>query len=67
MTEQKTMTTQELQHFITEFNFAKSPGTFNNMLRDMEKGKMKEAKLTILQQFELGEALKEKEEKNEDA
>lgn len=52
---------EEIQHFITEWNFLHSPGSFNIMTKDMMRGRPKrrsaifdaKANLTPLQAFEL--------------
>jgi len=52
------ITNAALQHFTTEWNFKHSPGSFNEMIRDLEKGKIKSETLTPLQKFEASERLK---------
>ena len=61
MPKKETLSEQELQHSITEFNCLHSSATVEAMIRDVNKGRFKKGKkLTILQSFELNKAQKEK-------
>lgn len=56
---------EEIQHFITTWNFLNSPGSFNNMTRDMMRGRLEKKSAIIsinpLQDLELK---KDKEKKH---
>lgn len=65
-------TTEELQYFITEWNFLHSPSSFNVMTKDMMRGRLgrkgavvdinTKTNLTPLQAFELKKERSERDE-----